>query len=583
MDERRSGSDRRGNRTEEQRRLRTIVERLADGILIVDADGVIRFANPAAEVLFGRSNDELVGTELGFPVLSGERADIEVVRPGGETVTAELRVVDADWTEAGPRRGEGARLVSLRDVTDRKRAIERERQLERERAARAEAEAASQAKTEFLAMMSHELRTPLNAVIGYAELLDLGIAGPLTAEQRHQLSRIRTSGRHLLGLVNEVLDLAKIEAGRLSVNTGVGRAGDAADAALSLVQTRADEKGIRFVAQCMGDADAVFVGDEDRVRQILVNLLSNAVKFTNPGGEVAIECGATTEPDTEARVQPHSRWVHLRVRDTGVGIPRTQLPFIFDPFVQGETGHTRSNDGSGLGLTISRRLARLMGGDLTVRSTPEKGSIFTLWLPAGAVDQVQPRPGWRDTAGEGPRLRGLADIGELVLREVETVLEAVTVRIREDGEMPGAKALKFSQLVDHFPSFLADIGGMLVVIEEGGGQPSGLLADGTEIQRIISERHGAQRARLGWSVDDIRREYAILRDELGRTIRRRARAIPDSAIDDGLAILGRVIEQAEEASLRGFQRARAAARSDAVAITPSPSVMESDMDAAPHG
>src|SRR5689334_2477807 len=271
MTERRSGSDRRRNRTEEQRRLRSIVERLADGILVVDAEGVIRFANPAAEVLFGRSIDELVGTELGFPVLTGERADIEVVRPGGETVTAELRVVDADWPEAGARRGEGARLVSLRDVTDRKRAIERERQLERERAARAEAEAASQAKSEFLAMMSHELRTPLNAVIGYAELLDLGIAGPLTSEQRHQLSRIRTSGRHLLGLVNEVLDLAKIEAGRLSINTGVGRAGDVADAALSLVQTRADEKGIRFVAQCMGDAGAVFRGDEDRVRQILVN------------------------------------------------------------------------------------------------------------------------------------------------------------------------------------------------------------------------------------------------------------------------------------------------------------------------
>ena len=583
MAERRSGSDRRRNRTEEQRRLRAIVERLADGILIVDADGVIRFANPAAEALFGRSIDDLVGTELGFPVLTGERADIEVVRPGGETVTAELRVVDADWSDDGAGHGSGARLVSLRDVTDRRRAIERERQLERERAARAEAEAASQAKSEFLAMMSHELRTPLNAVIGYAELLDLGIAGPLTSEQRHQLSRIRTSGRHLLGLVNEVLDLAKIEAGRLSVNTGVGRAGDAADAALSLVQTRADEKGIRFVAQCMGDADAVFEGDEDRVRQILVNLLSNAVKFTNPGGEVAIECGTAAEPDTEARVQPHSRWVHLRVRDTGVGIPRTQLPFIFDPFVQGETGHTRSNDGSGLGLTISRRLARLMGGDLTVRSTPEKGSIFTLWLPAGAVDQVQPRPEWRDTTGDGPRLRGLADIGELVLREVETILEAVTVRIREDGEMPGAKALKFSQLADHFPSFLADIGGMLVVIEEGGGQPSGLLADGVEIQRIISERHGAQRARLGWSVDDIRREYAILRDELGRTIRRRARAIPDSAIDDGLAILGRVIEQAEEASVRGFQRAHASVRSDAAGITPPPSVMGRDMDAAPHG
>ena len=583
MAERRSGTDRRRNRTEEQRRLRGIVERLADGIHVVDGHGVIRFANPAAELLFGRRADELVGTELGFPVLSGERADIEVVRPGGETVTAELRIVDAEWAEAGSRPGERARLVSLRDVTDRRRAIERERQLERERAARAEAEAASQAKSEFLAMMSHELRTPLNAVIGYAELLDLGIAGPLTGEQRHQLSRIRTSGRHLLGLVNEVLDLAKIEAGRLSVNIGAGRAGDAADAALSLVQTRADEKGIRFVGQCMGDSDAIFQGDDDRVRQILVNLLSNAVKFTDPGGEVAIECGTSAEPDGEARVQPHSRWVYLRVRDTGVGIPQAQLPFIFDPFVQGETGHTRSNDGSGLGLTISRRLARLMGGDITVRSAPERGSVFTLWLPAGALDQVHARPEWRGTADEGPRVQGLADIGELLLREVETVLEAITVRIRENGAMPGAKTLKFSQLADHYPSFLADLGGMLITIEEGGGQPSGLIADGAEIQRILSEKHGAQRARLGWSAEHVHAEYDIVRDELGRILRRRARAIPDSTIDDGLAILSRVLEQAEESSLRGFHRARASARTDGAGVAAPANALGGDMDAAAHG
>jgi PAS domain S-box-containing protein len=583
MAERRSGTDRRRNRTDEQRRLRAIVERLADGILVVDGNGVIRFANPAAELLFGRSADELVGTELGFPVLSGERADIEVVRPGGETVTAELRIVDAEWGEAGRLPGEKARLVSLRDVTDRRRAIERERQLERERAARAEAEAASQAKSEFLAMMSHELRTPLNAVIGYAELLDLGIAGSLTAEQRHQLSRIRTSGRHLLGLVNEVLDLARIEAGRLSVNIGAGRAGDAADAALSLVQTRADEKGIRFVGQCMGDTDAVFDGDEDRVRQILVNLLSNAVKFTSPGGEVAIECGTSAEPDAEARVQAHPRWVYLRVRDTGVGIPQAQLPFIFDPFVQGETGHTRSNDGSGLGLTISRRLARLMGGDVTVRSRPERGSVFTLWLPAGDGNQLHARPAWSSAADEGPRVQGLADIGELVLREVETILEAVTVRLREHGEMPGAKTLKFFQLVDHYPSFLADLGGMLIAIEEGGGQPSGLIADGAEIQRILSEKHGAQRARLGWSADHVQAEYAIVRDELGRVIRRRARAIPDAAIDDALSILTRVLEQAEESSLRGFHRARASARIESIGVAAPAAVVRDDRDAAPHG
>ena len=560
MTERRTGTDRRRNRLEEQRRLRAIVERLADGILIVDADGVIRFANPAAQQLFGRSASDLVGTELGFPVVTGETAEIDVVRPGGKTVVAELRIVDADLAEEG----QSARLVSLRDITDRKHAAERERQLERERAARAEAEASSQAKSEFLAMMSHELRTPLNAVIGYAELLDLGIAGSLTSEQRHQLSRIRTSGRHLLGLVNEVLDLAKIEAGRLSVNIGLGRAGDVADAALSLVQTRADEKGIRFVGQCQGDVKAVFQGDEDRVRQILVNLLSNAVKFTDPGGEVALECGTALEPDAEARVSPRAKWVYMRVRDTGVGIPREQLPLIFDPFVQGETGHTRTNDGSGLGLTISRRLARLMAGDVTVRSNPGDGSVFTLWLPAGELQTEIVRPEWRANDSQSQRLHGLAEIGELLLRELENIVEAITVRLRGEDGMPGAKALKFSQLADHHPSFLADLGGMLVTIEETGGQPSSLINDGAEIQRILAEKHGAQRARLGWSTDHLRREYAIVREELSRVVVRRARAIPDAAIDEGLTILHRVIEQAEQSSIRGFLRARTTAREEAV-------------------
>jgi PAS domain S-box-containing protein len=573
MTERRSGSDRRGNRGEEQRRLRAIVERLADGILVVDGEGVIRFANPAAVSLFGRDESQLVGTELGFPVVAGETADIEVVRPGGETITAELRIVDADW--AG--KGESARLVSLRDVTDRKRAVERERQLERERAARAEAEASSQAKSEFLAMMSHELRTPLNAVIGYAELLDLGIAGPLTGEQRHQLSRIRTSGRHLLGLVNEVLDLAKIEAGRFSVNIGVGRAGDVADAALSLVQTRADEKGIRVVAECLAGGDTAFEGDEDRVRQILINLLSNAVKFTEPGGQVSLECGTTTHPDPEARLHNCPKWVYIRVRDTGVGIGVEQLPLIFDPFVQGETGHTRSNDGTGLGLTISRRLARLMGGDVTVRSVPGEGSTFTLWLPAGKAQSELSRPTWRSVADEGPRLSGLADVGELILREVEAILEALTVRIREEDLVPGARTLKFSQLADHYPSFLADLGGMLVTIEEGGGQPSSLIADAVEIQRFVAERHGTQRARLGWDLEDVRREYALLRDELGRLIRRRARAIPDAAIDEALVILNRVLDQAEEATLRGFARARSSDAPDSVAAA-SAAPPKSDLD-----
>src|SRR5919198_3312907 len=183
-------------RRSEQERLQSIVEKMADGVVIVGLDGRIRFTNPSAERLFGRPASELTGADLGFPSISGDTTEIEVVRPKGHTVTAELRLVDIDWE------GDPARLISLRDITDRKRAEERAVQLERERVARAEAEATSQAKSEFLATMSHELRTPLNAVIGYSELLGLGIAGELNAEQQQQVIRIRDSARHLLGLVN---------------------------------------------------------------------------------------------------------------------------------------------------------------------------------------------------------------------------------------------------------------------------------------------------------------------------------------------------------------------------------------------
>ena len=577
MDGERTHADRRRNRRSEQSRLRSIVERLADGIVIVDATGVIRFANPAAEQLFGRNRDQLVGSQLGFPVVVGESTEVEVVHPGHGAITAELRVVDVEWA------GAPALLVSLRDITHRKRAAERERQLERERAARAEAEASSQAKSEFLAMMSHELRTPLNAVIGYAELLDLGVAGALTNEQRHQLSRIRTSGRHLLGLVNEVLDLAKIEAGRLSVSIGVARTGEAADAALSLVQTHADEKGIRFAANCLGDGDAFYVGDEDRVRQILINLLSNAVKFTERGGQVALECGTTNDPDVEARLPECPKWVYFQVRDTGIGIPPEHLPVIFDPFVQVETGHTRSTDGSGLGLTISRRLARLMGGDLSVRSAVGAGSIFTLWLPAATAESTEERPERIERKEDAAQVRGLSEVGELVLHEIETILEGLALRIRGDDRIPKAKTLRFSQLVDHVPTYLANLGGMLIAIEDTGGQPSSLLTDGADIQRLVAERHGAQRARLGWSEEAVRQEYRLLGEELTRVIRRHARAVSQAAVDEGLTILMRALEQGEESSIRGLQRTRLAENDEAARMAPNSSIAALDASVSPRG
>ena len=252
--------------------------------------------------------------------------------------------------------------------------------------ARRAAEHASHVKSQFLATMSHEIRTPINAIIGYTELLDLEIAGTLTNEQRAQLARIRASGRHLVGLIDDVLDLAKVEADRLSVERSTAIAGAAVDTALSLVRPQAVAKAIKLATACEGDRNAPYLGDQARVQQILINLLSNAVKFTPAHGRISVRCGAV---DIDAGPAPASRnggggggWTYMTVEDTGIGIPEEKMESIFQPFTQVESGYTRTHGGTGLGLTISRRLARLMGGDLTVESREGDGSRFTLWLPA---------------------------------------------------------------------------------------------------------------------------------------------------------------------------------------------------------
>ncbi|HKG90731.1 MAG TPA: ATP-binding protein [Gemmatimonadaceae bacterium] len=549
MLERRATTDRRLSRRLEERRLRSIIEQLADGIVIVGADGVIRFANPAAEQLFARSAQSLEGTEFGFAIAGGGPVEIDVVRPGGQTLTAELRVVEAVWE------GEPARLVSIRDVTDRRRAEERARQVERERAARAEAEAANRAKSEFLATMSHELRTPLNAVIGYAQLLDLGIGGTLAPEQQRQVERIAASGRHLLGLVNELLDLAKVDAGRLAVHIAPAPAGAASEAAATLIQPIAEARGVLLTATSVDDGAVHYQGDEDRVRQILVNLLTNAVKFTDGGGHVSLEYGQSTGPAPEARLPDGGVWTYFRVTDNGIGIPADQLARIFEPFVQARSGRTRPNDGSGLGLAISRRLARLMHGDITVRSTVGKGSAFTLWLPAAKPDARGPARRHGTPKRAASPLHGLADIGEILMRELASLLEVFVTRLRAECPTPGAAGLKFSQLADHVASYVADLAGMLIVLEETDGQPSSVLVDATDIHRLVASRHGAQRARLRWTDEAIHCEYRILSEEIERVVRQRGAAIGAPAVDEALAVVTRLLTQAEETSLRAFARA----------------------------
>jgi signal transduction histidine kinase len=529
--------------------LRAIIERLPDGIVIVDRHGTIRFANPAAERLFDRSTDELVGTSFGFAVVVGETTEIDIVqRGGGGVVYAELRVVETEWDD------EQVEIVSLRDITDRKQAEERAQQLAVEREARLAAEAASRAKSEFLAIMSHELRTPLNAVLGYSELMELGISGPLTEKMREQIGRIRLSAVHLLGLVNDILDLAKVEAGRLQVSSGPASAAGTVAAAIALIQPQAAARGLELMVKPAPDPSPVYRGDDERVRQILVNLLSNAVKFTSAGGKISVEVGSSRTPDSDTRLQSKRSYVSFRVTDTGAGIPEEKLRSIFDPFVQAETGHSRSREGSGLGLTISRRLARLMGGDLTVKSELDKGSTFTLWLPADlSVADLEPAP---TIAGQSIAFQrdveGLGDVGRAVIKSMEITVERIVDRVRGDPNLSVAAGLKFSQLADHLAALLADVGGALVVMEETNGLASPTLADAVEIQRLISERHGAQRQRLGWTESAVRREFMIVREEIERVVRDTSEFGDPLPVEDGLAVVGRFLDQSEYIAVRAL-------------------------------
>ena len=234
---------------------------------------------------------------------------------------------------------------------------------------RAEAEAANRSKADFLAHMSHELRTPLNAIAGYSELMELGLHGPTTPEQTEDLRRIKKSQRHLLSLINDVLNFAKLEATHVRYEIKPVSVSQAVSALEALIAPQLTAKQLTYVP---GEIDeALFaLGDEEKIQQILLNLLSNAVKFTGPGGRISI--AATRVED----------WICIEVVDTGVGIPPDKQKLIFEPFVQLERTLSSPHEGTGLGLAISRDLARGMRGELTVDSTLGRGSAFSLRLPA---------------------------------------------------------------------------------------------------------------------------------------------------------------------------------------------------------
>lgn len=364
---------------------RLFVECVQDyAIFMLDPDGRIISWNTGAERIMGYREGEVLGRhfsvvftpdgrrhghpdeELAIARRDG-RYEVEAwrVRKDGSRFWANV-VITAVFDERGQLVGFGK---VTRDLTERRRQEEHAARLRQEQAARAEAEAASRVKSQVLAAVSHELRAPLNAIIGYVDLMELGLQGPLTAEQQRSLQRIRRSGQHLLAQINDVLNFARVEAGRVEYDITDVPLREAFAAVEPFIGPQLAAKGIEFRPVHCAPGTALRA-DAAKLQQILLNLLTNACKFTEPGGRVTLEC------------EEDGGWVRVRVRDTGRGIPADRLEAIFEPFVQIDRHLLHiGQQGVGLGLAISRDLARAMGGDLTVESVVGAGSTFTLSLP----------------------------------------------------------------------------------------------------------------------------------------------------------------------------------------------------------
>ena len=275
--------------------------------------------------------------------------------------------------DAPQRFDEQERALAMTVAQQCAQALERARLFEAERSARSDAEAANRAKGEFLAAMSHELRTPLNAIAGYVQLLDMGLHGPVTESQRAAFGRIELAQRHLLRHVNDLLNFARLQAGRLEYSLTPVVLAEVLGELEPLIGPQLRTKALTYSVAVPDDC--VVRADREKLMQVLLNLLSNAAKFTPAGGRVAVDCARRGDgSDTHATV-------FLRVTDTGVGIPRDKYDAVFEPFVQVDASPAGRTGGSGLGLAISRELARGMGGDLRVRSVVGMGTAFTVALP----------------------------------------------------------------------------------------------------------------------------------------------------------------------------------------------------------
>ena len=368
----------------------SLIDTLPCGVLTFDDSGRVSYANATLRTMLGYDAGELDDVHVErlltvagrifyqthfFPLLrlhgaarevflllrTKSGADVGALVNATRTTRQGTTAIDCVLMEVQERRKYEEELLRARQSADRLIA-----ELER---ARSTANAANEAKSHFLSTMSHELRTPLNAIGGYVQLMEMEVQGPITDAQRQSLDRITRSHRHLLRLVNDVLDLSRIEAGRMEYRIEEIDLPAVLSSVLPMVEPQLVQAALTLDTSI--DDALRALADREKTQQILINLLTNAVKFTPAGGRVAVR----TRRDDSGRV------VLVDVSDTGIGIPPEQLASVFEPFVQVKSEQSRRGEGTGLGLAISRDLARGMGGDLTASSQAGAGSTFTLHLP----------------------------------------------------------------------------------------------------------------------------------------------------------------------------------------------------------
>ncbi len=368
--------------------LRGVLEGIAEGIIIIDDQGIIQGVNRQAEELFGHAREDMIGRNVSMlmPEPFSSEHDGYIRR---YLQTGEARIIGMGREVEGLKRdGErfplGLAISEIHNDTHHHfigivRDLSRRKMLEQHLVrAKEAAQAANVARSSFLASMSHELRTPLNSIIGFSGILRDGMAGELNEEQQKQIEIIHESGQHLLELISDILDLAKVDAGRMRLEPEPGDVGDIIEAAVRVVEPLARKKGLAIEVHV---PEIEIFNDLMKLKQLLLNLLSNAIKFTETG-QITIRASAREGILT------------LEVEDSGRGIEADALEHIFDEFTQ--TGKTlEGQPGTGLGLALCRRFARLMGGDISAESRAGVGSVFTLKLP-----QRVRTDGGEETAGE---------------------------------------------------------------------------------------------------------------------------------------------------------------------------------------